>query len=345
MTSAIKSLQGTFPSFSKRYFLLPGLLVGVGILVCAFFWSITQGAAEIDRQVVYDAIVHYDDTNFSHLIIHIVRLPRVLSGIIVGASLAVAGALMQGLTRNPLADPGLLGISSGATFAVVMGVYLLDEMSLSNYALFAFFGSATAGAIVYGLASVGRSGATPLKLTLAGVILSTFISSFTAAILVTDQQTLDQIRFWMAGSLAGREMPLLEQTAPYMLAGLGMALLLARQITTISLGEDVAQGLGQNTVWVKILTAIIVTLLAGGAVALAGPVGFVGLMVPHIARMIVGSDYRWIIPYSALMGACLVIVADGYARIVIRPQEIPVGVMLALMGTPFFIYLARWRVK
>jgi iron complex transport system permease protein len=344
MTSTAKSLS-SFRFVSKRYFLLPGLLLGGGILVFAFLWSIGKGAAEIDRQVVYDALVHHDDTNFSHLIIQLVRLPRVLSGMIVGASLAVAGALMQGLTRNPLADPGLLGITSGATFAVVMSLYLLDDPSLSNYALFAFIGSATAGAIVYGLGSMGRGGSTPLKLTLAGVIVSAFISSFTAAILVTDQQTLDQIRFWMAGSLAGREMPLFRQTAPYMLFGLGMALVLARQITTISLGEDVARGLGQNTVWVKGLAAVAITLLAGGAVALAGPIGFVGLIVPHLARMLVGADYRWIIPYSALMGALLVIVADVYARILIKPQEIPVGVMLALIGTPFFIYLARWRVK
>jgi iron complex transport system permease protein len=198
---------------------------------------------------------------------------------------------------------------------------------------------------VYFLGSMGRGGSTPLKLTLAGIILTAFISSFTTAILIGDQETLDKIRFWTAGSLAGRDMPLLTQTAPYILVGLVGALIVSRQITTISLGDDVAKGLGQNTVWVKAIAAVIVVLLAGGAVALAGPIGFVGLLVPHVVRFIVGVDYRWIVPYSALMGAMLVTVADVGARIIIRPQELPVGVMMAFVGAPFFIWLARWKVK
>ena len=177
------------------------------------------------------------------------------------------------------------------------------------------------------------------------MILTAFISSFTTAILISDQNTLDKIRFWTAGSLAGRDMALLSQTTPYMIVGLIGALLISRQITTLSFGDDMAKGLGQNTGWIRALAALLVVLPAGGAVALAGPIGFVGLIIPHLVRFLVGVDYRWVIPYSAVLGAILVTVTDVGARIVIRPQELPVGVIMALVGAPCFIALARWKVK
>lgn len=313
-------------------------------MVC-LLWSITLGAADITPQVVYTALFAADSTNFDHLIIQTVRLPRVLAGVIVGAALAVAGAIMQGMTRNPLADSGILGINSGAAFAVVLAVYLIGSPPLWVYALFGFIGAAVAAALVYGLGSLGEGGITPLRLTLAGVILSAFVSAFTTAILIFDQETLDQIRFWTAGSLAGREMDLLLQTAPYMVVGLVGALFISRQITTLRMGEDVAKGLGQQTGWIKLVAAVLVVLLAGGAVALAGPIGFVGLVVPHVVRFIVGADYRWIIPYSAVVGAMLITLTDVGARVVIRPQELPVGVVMAFVGAPFFIALARWKMK
>jgi iron complex transport system permease protein len=337
--------KNTARILGSRALLLPGLFICIALLVMSVLWSITLGAAEIDAQVVYQALFEFDDSSFEHLIIQTVRLPRVLSGVIVGASLAVAGAIMQGLTRNPLADSGILGINSGAAFAVVLAVFILGNPPLSIYALFGFIGAAVSAALVYGLGSLGRGGPTPLKLTLAGVILASFISSFATAILIGDQETLDKIRFWTAGSLAGREMPLLLQTAPYMFVGLLGAMLISRQITTISLGDDVAKGLGQNTLWVKAVAAVVVVLLAGGAVALAGPIGFVGLIIPHVVRFVVGVDYRWVIPYAAVWGGILVTVADVLARIIIRPQELPVGVMMAFVGAPFFIWLARWKVK
>jgi iron complex transport system permease protein len=345
MAAQTQSVTPTTRILGSRSLLLPGLVVCLLLVIACVLWSITLGAAEITPQTVYDALFEYDDTEFDHLIIQTVRLPRVLSGLVVGAALAVSGAIMQGLTRNPLADGGLLGINSGAAFAVVMGVFLLGNPSLSAYAVFAFIGAGVAAVVVYMLGSMGRGGATPLKLTLAGVILSAFLASFTTMILLRDQETLEKIRFWTAGSLAGREMPLLLQTAPYMLIGIVGGVLISRQITTISLGEDIAKGLGQNTAWVKAIAALLVVLLNGGAVALAGPIGFVGLVVPHVVRFIVGVDYRWIIPYSAALGAILVTVADVGARVVIRPQELPVGVVMAVIGAPFFIWLARWKVK
>lgn len=328
----------------SRALLSLGLIIGSVLLLLCLGWSITLGAADISLQTIWESLFAFDDSLFQHLVIQTVRLPRVVTGAMVGASLAVAGAIMQGLTRNPLASPAILGINAGAAFAVVLTVFILGSPPLSVYSIAAFIGAGIASVIVYGLGSMGRGGATPLRLTLAGAVFTTFVGSFTTALLITSQDTLDQIRFWTVGSLAGRDWALFIQTAPYLLIGLVGALLLARQITTISLGEDIATGLGQNVVVVKGLAAIVVVLLAGGSVSLAGPIGFVGLVAPHMVRFMVGQDYRWILPYCALVGAILVIIGDMMARIIIRPQELPVGVMMALIGAPFFIYLARWKV-
>lgn len=346
MTAHAKPITRQSTRFlGSRVLLLPGLGVCAVVLGVTLLWSIALGAADITPDVVYEALTEYDETNFDHLIIQTVRLPRVLAGVLVGAALATAGAIMQGLTRNPLADSGLLGINAGAAFAVVMTVYLFGNPPLTVYAIAALTGAGIAAGLVYGLGSLGRGGATPLRLTLAGVILTAFVSSLTTVILIRDQETLDKIRFWTAGSLAGRDIPLVSHIAPLVLIGLAAALLISRQITTISLGEDVAKGLGQNTLRVKAAAALIVVVLSGGAVALAGPIGFVGLIIPHVVRFIAGVDYRWIIPYSALLGAMLVTVADVAARVIIRPQEMPVGVMMAMLGAPFFIYLARWKIR
>lgn len=326
--------------------LLPvGLLVAAALLALVLAVSVTVGAAELRVSTVYEAIFHYDEALFDHLIIHTVRLPRVVAGVIIGIGLAVAGAIMQGLTTNPLASPDILGIEAGASFAVVLGVYLLGGPSFLTYGLLAITGAALAAVIVYTLGSMGRGGATPVKLTLAGVIFAMFTSAFTTAILVLDRNTFDQIRFWTVGSLAGRDWEMVVWLGPLVAVGLLGALLLSRQITTISLGQDIAKGLGQNTAVIKAVAAVMVILLAGGSVAIAGPVGFVGLVVPHVVRAFCGVDYRWIIPYSAVFGAMLVTIADSIGRVVQRPQEIPVGVMLAFVGAPFFIYLARWRVR
>ena len=327
----------------RRIYLLPGLAAGLAALGVLLVLSIMLGAAEISPAVVFDAIFEFDGESFDHLVIRTVRLPRVICGIFVGAALASAGAVMQGLTQNPLASPGILGVNAGAAFAVVLAVFILRNPPLSTYAIFAMIGAAGGAVVVYGLASAGRGGATPLRLTLAGVIVTAFISAFTTAILITDQDTLDQIRFWTVGSLSGREWKLLGWTAPYITAGILAALMLARQITTISLGRDTAKGLGQNTALVRGLASAAVIFSAGGAVALAGPIGFVGLVAPHIVRFIVGTDYRWILPYSALAGALIVVGTDAAARIVVRPQELPVGVMMGVVGAPFFVYLARWK--
>jgi iron complex transport system permease protein len=306
--------------------------------------SVALGVADVGLQTVYQAL-RAPDGSTEHLIIRTVRVPRSLTALLVGSAVAVAGAIMQGLTRNPLADPGILGINAGAAFAVVVAVFGLSAASLSVYAGFAMVGAAIAAITVYGLGSLGRGGLTPMNLTIAGAALTALVSSLTTGILIFSQRTLEEIRFWLAGSVAGRDMALVVQVMPFLAVGLLLGLALGKQLTTLSLGESVAQGLGQNTLWIKGLAAISVVLLAGGSVAIAGPIGFVGLIVPHIVRFWAGADYRWILPYSAIVGAILLLVADIAARLVIQPQELPVGIMMPLLGAPFFIQLTRSQVR
>lgn len=326
-----------------RSALLLGVVACAVVLFFCFLASVRFGAARIGTWEVISAFTSYDGSE-DDLIIRTLRVPRALVAALVGAALAVSGAIIQGLTRNPLAEPGILGIEAGAALAVVGSVFLFGASSLTTYALFAFVGAALAAVVVYALGTLG-GGMSPMKLVVAGAAMAALLSSLTTAVLILNQRTLEEIRFWLAGSVAGRDLNLLLQVLPYVGSGLLLAFVLGRQITTLTLGEDVATGLGQRTGWVKAGSAVAVVLLAGSAVAIAGPIGFVGLVIPHVARFIVGVDYRWILPYSALLGAVLLVVADIVARVVLRPQELPVGVMTALVGAPFFIYLARKRIK
>ncbi|PLZ90997.1 FecCD family ABC transporter permease [Fischerella thermalis] len=323
---------------------LLGLVLGLCILLICLVYSVTLGAADIPLDKILASFIAFDGS-YEHLVIQTVRLPRVLIAILVGSALAVSGALMQGLTRNPLADPGILGIESGAALAVVATIFIFGSSSLSVLTIVAFLGAGVTATLVYFLGSLGRGGATPLNLTVAGAALTALISSLTTAVLIVSQRTLQEIRFWLAGSLAGRDSNILLQALPFVIIGLVVAFALGRQITTMSLGEDVAKGLGQKTAWVKIITAVSVVLLAGSSVALAGPIGFVGLIVPHIVKFYIKADYRWILPYCAVLGAILLLVADIAARLLLKPQELPVGVMTALIGAPFFVYLAKSKVK
>ncbi|GAB4205325.1 MAG: iron ABC transporter permease [Coleofasciculaceae cyanobacterium] len=324
--------------------LIAGLFLSLLVLLIGLVASLTYGAADISLSKIVAALIAFDGST-DHLIVRTIRLPRSLMAILVGAAISVAGTLMQALTRNPLADPEILGINAGAAMAVVVTMFLFGTSSLSIYAWCAFLGAGVTAVAVYWLGSLGRGGLTPLNITIAGAALTALLSSLTTGILILSQRTLEEIRFWLAGSVAGRDFTLFLQVLPYITVGLVIAFAIAKPITTLSLGEDVARGLGQRTAWVKVTAAISVVLLAGSSVAAAGPIGFIGLVVPHMVRFFVGFDYRWILPYSAVFGAILLLVADIAARLLIKPQELPVGVMTALIGAPFFIYLARWKVK
>ncbi|MEM1006947.1 MAG: iron ABC transporter permease [Pseudomonadota bacterium] len=304
-------------------------------------WAISVGSTHIPMLTVVQALTDPSVDSREAQIIRTVRLPRVLAAIIVGAALAVAGAIMQAATNNPLADPGLLGVNAGAAFAVVVLIVIKGPAAgIGALAWAAFLGAAVAAVLVYGLGALGRSGPTPVKLVLAGVVIGTFLAVLTMTILLVDGKTLDAVRLWTAGSLRGRVLGDVVQVMPYIALGLILAMLFRDQFTALSLGADVAQGLGQNPAKWRAVSAGIVVLLAGGSVAIAGPLGFVGLVVPHMARLTLGPDYRNILPLAMLGGALLTLLADALPRAVWR-NDIPIGISLALVGGPFFIWLAR----
>lgn len=323
-----------------------GLALAVAALPVFALWALNTGSAAIPIHTLVAALIDFDASR-AHIILWEVRLPRVLAGLLVGAQLAVAGAIMQAVTANPLASPGLLGINAGAAFAVALAIALAGMDGAGTLMWFAFLGAGMAAVTVYALGSAGRGGATPLKLALAGAVLTAFLASLTTVILLRDQTTLDNVRLWSVGSLNGRPMSAVLAIGPWGLAGLAGAVLASGPIMTMSLGSDLSRALGQSLGLWRAISAALVVLLAGAAVALAGPVGFVGLVVPHMARLLVGPDYRWIIAYSAPLGAGLVVLADTWLRW-LSGVDIPVGVILALVGGPVFIVLVRrqgWSLR
>ena len=317
-----------------------GLVLGVILLLIVNFLSLVLGYTDLTFHTVIDAFSHFDGSN-EHIIIQDVRLPRALIGTVVGASLAIAGALLQALTRNPLASPDILGFNAGASFFIVVALMLFSISSLQATTWIAFLGAMIAGLLVYFLGSVGRDGMTPIKMTLSGAAIAALFGSLTQGLLVMDESALDQMLFWMSGSVQGRELAILLSVLPYIIIGVVIALVIASKINILTMGDDVAKGLGQRTGFVKLVTGLAIILLAGGSVAIAGPIGFIGIVVPHIVRTVVGIDYRWMIPYCAIVGGIFLVIADIGARYVLMPEEVPVGIMTALVGIPFFIYIAR----
>jgi iron complex transport system permease protein len=317
-----------------------GLVAAIFLLIGFMCASVIYGYTDTSWRLAIDSFTHYNGSN-EHIIIQTVRIPRAFIAAAVGASLAIAGVLMQTLTKNPLASPGIFGINAGAGLAVVTAMTLFSVHNMQGFNALAFLGATVAAISVYVIGSIGREGLTPIKLTLAGAAISAMFSSFTQALLVLDEALLDQVLFWLAGSVSGRKLETLVAVLPYMGIGWLGALFISGKMNVLAMGEDVAKGLGLNTGLVKISIGILVVLLAGASVAVAGPIGFVGMVVPHITRSITGIDHRWVIPYAGVIGAILLLAADIAARYILMPSEIPVGVMTAIIGTPFFIYIAR----
>ncbi|WP_066175214.1 FecCD family ABC transporter permease [Bacillus marinisedimentorum] len=317
-----------------------GLTAGIILLFISILISILFGYTKTNWTALIDAYTAFDGSN-EQLIIKNARVPRALIAAAVGASLGVAGTLMQALTRNPLASPGILGVNAGASFFIVVAVSFFSISSLTSFTWIAFSGAAVAALTVYFIGSAGRGGMTPVKLTLAGAAMAALFASLTQGLLVLNEKALEEVLFWLAGSVQGRKLSILTAVLPYLLVGWISSILLSKQINILLMGEDVAKGLGQRTGLVKAGGGLIVILLAGGSVAIAGPIGFVGIVVPHLARALTGTDHRWVIPYSGLIGGILLLLADVGARYIIMPQEVPVGVMTAIIGTPFFVYIAR----
>lgn len=313
---------------------------GVILLIFSIGLSIALGAADIKLSEVWNAIFHFDESITNHLIIQELRFPRVLGAAMVGACFAVAGALMQGMTRNPMADSGLLGLNAGAGLALAICFAFAPGLPFMFLIMYSFIGAGVGAGLVYGIGSIAKGGLSPVRLVLAGSALSALFGAFSEAIALRFNIGQD-IAFWYAGGVSGTKWFQLQIMSPWVLGALLGAIIISRSITMLSLGEEVAKGLGQRTTLVKLAATIIILILAGSAVSVVGPVGFVGLIIPHLTRYLVGVDYRWIIPCSAVLGSLLVVLADLTARIINPPYETPIGALIALIGVPFFLYLAR----
>ncbi len=316
------------------------LLAATVVLVLLAAASLAIGARGIPLPGVWQALTQFDPANGDHAVVH-ARMPRTALGLLVGGALGLAGAAMQGVARNPLADPGILGVNAGAALAVVAGIYVFGVSALTGYIWFAFAGAAAAAALVYLIASLGRDGATPVKLALAGAALSAGLLSLMNIILISSQDTLDRFRFWQVGGVAGRDWSVVLAGLPFLLLGAVIVLAAGRILNGLALGDDLARGLGQRVGLARGVTALGIVLLCGAATALAGPIGFVGLVIPHAVRFLTGPDYRWILPFSMLLASALLLTADIIGRVILLPGEVPAGIMTALLGAPVFVWLVR----
>ena len=333
---------GVLPS-RGRSVLAVGLVVLFGVLLLTVVASITLGSRGVTLATVVDAFRHYDPSSTGQTVVRELRVPRTLLGLLVGAALGLSGALLQGVTRNPLADPGIMGINAGAATFVVFGIAVLGIRDVNGYVWLALAGAAFATVLVYSVASLGREGATPVKLALAGAAITAGLSSITTGIVMTNLDALNQMRFWQVGSLAGRYMPVFWQVMPVLIVGIVMALGCGRALNGLALGEDTARALGQRVALTRSVVFLTVAILCGAATAACGPIVFIGLVVPHIARAICGPDYRWVLAYSLILTPVIFLAADVFGRLLLSPGELEVGVVLGVFGAPIFVALVRYK--
>ncbi|MET9513491.1 iron chelate uptake ABC transporter family permease subunit [Streptomyces flavidovirens] len=317
-----------------------GLFVSLGVLLLVVVASIAIGAKPLGLGDVWHGLFHASGTG-SDVIVRDVRVPRTILGVLVGTALGLSGAVMQGLTRNPLAEPGILGVNAGAAAAVVSAISFFGVSSLTGYVWFSFVGAGVVSVLVYILG--GSRGATPVRLALAGTAATAALYGYVNAVQLMDSAALEQIRFWTVGSLASADMEIIGKVWPFIAVGVVLALLIARPLNAMEMGEDTARALGAHLTRTRVLAMVAVTLLCGAATAACGPIVFIGLMVPHLVRTITGPDMRWILPYSAVLSPVLLLGSDVIGRIVARPSELQVGIVTALVGGPVFIHLVRRR--
>ncbi|MFD6436815.1 FecCD family ABC transporter permease [Streptomyces venezuelae] len=325
-----------------------GLGVLAAVLVIAAAVSLAVGARALTPAEVWHGLFAGPESDQRlteiRLIVQTVRVPRTVLAVVAGIALGVGGALIQGYTRNPIADTGLLGVNAGASFAVVTVVAAFGFSNPFQYVWFGFLGAAVSGVVVFGLASVGRGAGNPLTLALAGQGITVFLAAMTTAVSLSDTQSLNALRFWNAGSVAGVDFDVIWPVTAFIAVGLVLALTTLPALNLLNLGEDVARGLGVNIAVSRTVGILAITLLAGAATAACGPIAFLGLMVAHVARYLTGPDYRWLVPYAGLLGAVVLLVCDIVGRLVVRPGELEAGVVVALLGAPFFAVLV-WRGK
>ncbi|MCP3770663.1 MULTISPECIES: FecCD family ABC transporter permease [unclassified Streptomyces] len=316
-----------------------GLLLSAVILALVALASIAIGAKDLSLQQVWHGLFEDSGTYGDAVVAD--RLARTVLGTLAGAALGLAGAVLQALTRNPLADPGLLGINAGASAAVVTAITFFGVTSLSGYVWFAFCGAAGVGALVWFLG--GSRGATPVRLVLAGTAITAALFGYLQAVMILDQAALGRMRFWTVGSLSSANSSVIQQVLPFLLVGFVLALLLARPLNAMAMGDDTAKALGAHLNRTRGVAMLAATLLCGAATAACGPIAFVGLMVPHVVRSFTGPDLRWILPYTAVLSPVLLLGADVIGRVLGRPAELQVGIVTAIIGGPVFIYLVRRR--
>ncbi|MEV6013917.1 MULTISPECIES: iron ABC transporter permease [unclassified Streptomyces] len=316
-----------------------GLLVSVGVLLLVALASIAIGAKALPPAQVWHGLFH-DSGTYADVVVGD-RISRTVLGLLVGAALGLSGAVLQALTRNPLADPGLLGINAGASAAVVTAITYFGVTSLTGYVWFAFLGAAAVGALVWFLG--GSRGATPVRLALAGTAISAALYGYLQAVMIMDDAALGKMRFWTVGSLASATDATIEQVAPFLAVGTLLALALARPLNAVAMGDDTARALGADLNRTRALSMAAATVLCGAATAACGPIVFVGLMVPHAVRSLTGPDLRWILPYATVLSPVLLLGADVLGRMVARPAELQVGIVTAVLGGPVFIFLVRRR--
>ncbi|HWS34108.1 MAG TPA: iron chelate uptake ABC transporter family permease subunit [Actinoplanes sp.] len=321
------------------------LITAVVVLALLCVLSLAAGSRAVPLDEVFRAVADRASARVTNpqveAIVWGVRVPRTICAVLVGLALGLAGALMQGLTRNPLADPGLLGVSAGASFAIVTAVAFLGVTAASGYVWFALAGALAGAVAVQVLGSLGQGGATPVKIALAGIALTFLLGSCTSAIVLRHPEALNRFRFWSAGSLTGADPALLWRMTPFLAAGILLAVTAGPALNSLALGDDTAIALGRRIGLIRLQAVLAVTLLAGTAVAIAGPIVFIGLVVPHVARLITGSDHRWLLPATALLAPCLLLFADILGRVITRPEEVQAGIVVAFLGGPFFIALVR----
>jgi iron complex transport system permease protein len=326
----------------KRRISLPVIILMISPVVIGLTMvlSIAYGAKHMEWGTIWNAFFHFDSGNVDHQIVRTSRLPRAIGALLIGAFLAISGALMQGMTNNYLASPSIMGVSDGAALAITIGMVISQDTSSMQLITYSFIGSALGVSLVYGLASLVPGGLSPVKMAIIGTIIGTFLSSFAAALGVYFQVS-KSISFWFNARLHQMDPEMIKLAVPFAIVGIALAVFLSKSITILSLGEEVAAGLGQRTAIVKALSLVAVALLTGVSVALAGKIAFVGLIIPHIARYLIGVDYRWVIPVSAVIGAAFLGLADVLSRFLNYPFETPIGVVTAVIGIPFFLYLIR----
>jgi iron complex transport system permease protein len=323
------------PGAVRLAWLLATLVILAGLCVA----SVAFGVREVSLAEIFAALG--GDANGVSQGAVIARIPRTVLAILVGAALGVAGAAMQAVTRNPLADPGIFGLTGGASLAVVIGIAFFGLASPYATLVLAVVGAAVAAVFVYAVGSLGRGGATPLKLALAGAATSAALMSLVSAVLLPRVDVLESFRFWQIGGVGGATWDRIALLVPPFIAGLAICLLTARGMNSLALGDELAAGLGENVTRTRLIAAGGAVILCGAATAVAGPIAFVGLVIPHFCRLLVGTDHRWLLPFSAITGAGLLIAADIVGRVVARPTEVQVGIVTALIGAPFFIWIVR----